>query len=233
MAISSYLAEEDKSIHYLEVPFRNFNLALVDNASSEYSFLTDFFSPYPFHHLSRKFIEIFEPTFALGRSLTKQLVDTTADALGVLLCVRLNQRFAFELQRRRIPAVDGYINGTNMLLWPRFQIVMDMHCESVRRAASLLSARTAASALSLTASDSAKQSTAPHFLTQRFGQFSHSILLLSSDAGDDEPVSSSLGRLRTDFEALLTKLSKGISDVKKRERFLSNNYSLVLTINSV
>ncbi len=44
MALSSYHAEEDQSTHYLEVVFRNFNLALVDNATSEYIFLAGFFS---------------------------------------------------------------------------------------------------------------------------------------------------------------------------------------------
>jgi hypothetical protein len=230
MALSAYLAEEDRSTHYLEVPFRSFNLALVDNASAEYSFLTEFFSPNSYHQVSRKFNEIFEPTFALGQSLTKTLTESTVDCLGVLLCVRLNQHFAFELQRRKIPAVDSYINGTNMLLWPRFQIVMDMHCESLRRVSAVSSSRGAASTLLLSTSNSAKQSAAPHFLTQRFGQFLQGILALSSEAGDDEPVSSSLGRLRNDFEAFLTKLSKGIGEPRKRERFLFNNYSLVLTI---
>jgi hypothetical protein len=36
--------------------------------------------------------------------------------------------------------------------------------------------------------------------------------------------------LRSEYEAYLTKLSKGISDARKRERFLCNNYSLVCTI---
>ncbi|KAK5139524.1 hypothetical protein LTR04_003508 [Oleoguttula sp. CCFEE 6159] len=208
-ALSSYLAEEDKSSHHLEVPFRAFNLALVDNASAEYSFITEFFSKQSFHAVNRKFAEIFEPTFALGQALTKQLVDTTVDALGVLICVRLNQHFAFELQRRKM--------------------IMDMHCESMRRAASSLSGRSAVSALSLTSSPNA-QSTAPHQLTQKFANFLQGILALSSEAGDDEPVSNSLGRLRGDFEAFLTKMSKSIGDSKKRERFLFNNYSLVGTI---
>ncbi|KAK4938779.1 Vacuolar protein sorting-associated protein 52, partial [Elasticomyces elasticus] len=65
-ALPSYLAEEDKSAHYLEVPFRAFNLALIDNASAEYAFLTGFFSRHSFHAVNRKFMEIFEPTFALG-----------------------------------------------------------------------------------------------------------------------------------------------------------------------
>jgi len=43
-------------------------------------------------------------------------------------------------------------------------------------------------------------------------------------------VSTSLGRLRSEMEAFLTKLSKSIADSRKRERFLYNNYSLVLTI---
>ena len=226
-AISSYLAEEDKSTHYLETPFLSFNLALIDNASAEYSFLTQFFSPNTFHQVSLKFASIFDPTFALGHALTKSLIDPTYDCLGILLCVRLNQHFAFELQRRKVPAADGYINGTNMLLWPRFQLAMDAHCESVRRATAAVSTRSAA--LSLTGSSSG-QSTAPHLLTQRFGQFLQGILALSSEGGDEEPVASSLGRLRGEFEGFLGKVAKSLGGEGRRERFLGNNYALVLTI---
>ena len=54
--------------------------------------------------------------------------------------------------------------------------------------------------------------------------------MLSSEAGDDEPVANSLGRLRMDFETFLTKMSKSVGEQRKRERFLSNNYSLIVTI---
>ena len=54
--------------------------------------------------------------------------------------------------------------------------------------------------------------------------------MLSSEAGDDEPVSNSLGRLRNEYQAFLTKMFKGIAEVRKRDRFLFNNYSLVCTI---
>jgi hypothetical protein len=231
MAISSYIAEEEKATHGFEVPFRNFNLALVDNVSSEYSFLTQMFSVKSFHHISRTASEIFEPVFTLGSAMTKQLTDNTTDCLGVLLCVRLNQRAAFELQRRKVPVAETYINGINMHLWPRFQKIMDLHCESLKRLSSG-AARSSVSALSLTM-DEAKQSSAPHFLTQRFGQLLHGILCLSSEAGDDEPVSNSLSRLGTEFDALLAKLGRGSGDTKRRERFLYNNYSLILTIISV
>lgn len=231
-ALSSYLAEEDHSYHGIETPFRNFNVALVDNVAAEYSFLTEFFSPMTFHQISRMAADIFEPSFTTGSNLTKKLIENTTDSLGVLMCVRLNQHSAFELQRRKVPVADSYVNGINMQLWPRFQVIMDLHGESLKRVGSN-TGRSAVSALSIAGGDDLKNSSAPHFLTQRFGQLMHGILVLSSDAGDDEPVSNSLARLSSEFDTLLAKLSRNGTDSKRRERFLFNNYSLILTIISV
>jgi vacuolar protein sorting-associated protein 52 len=235
MAVSSYAAEEDKSIHGFEIFFRNFNLAVIDNVSAEFSFLTEMFAVKTYQQISRKAAEIFEPVFTLGQSMTKQFIENTTDSLGVLICVRLNQQAAFELQRRKVPVADAYINRTNMQLWPRFQMIMDLHCESLKKAAAnISSSRSTVTALSLSGGDdAAKQSAAPHFLTQRFGQLLYGILALSNEAGDDEPVSNSLSRLIVEFDALLTKLSRSHGDPKRRERFLFNNYSLILTIISV
>ncbi|KAI0100843.1 Vps52-domain-containing protein [Nemania sp. FL0031] len=225
-AISSYLAEEDQSTHYLETPFRNFNLALIDNISAEYTFLASFFSPaLSYSTISRHFAYIFEPTLQLGQALTKSVVSDTYDAIGLLLSIRLNQHFQFELQRRKIPTADGYINGTAMLLWPRLQFVMNAHCESVRALTTTLPTRPPPKA------EQAKLSTAPHVVTQRFGQLIHAILSMSTEAGDDEPVVTSLRRLRSEMEAFLTKYSTAFgTDKRKRERFLYTNYSLILTI---
>ncbi|KAF6841939.1 vps52 sac2 family protein [Colletotrichum plurivorum] len=223
-AISSYLAEEDQTTHYLEVPFRNFNLALIDNATAEYTFLAAYFSPpLSLKAVSRQFNYIFEPTFAIGQTLTKALVTETYDALGLLLCIRINQHLAFELQRRKIPAVDGYINMTTMLLWPRLQVVMDHHCESVRQLTNSLPTKAKAA-------DQSKLSAAPHLVTQRFGQILQGVLALSAEAGDDEPVVTSLRRLRSEAEAFLACYSQSFGDKRKRERFLYNNYSLISTI---
>ncbi|KAI0198948.1 Vps52-domain-containing protein [Astrocystis sublimbata] len=225
-AISSYLAEEDQSTHYLETPFRNFNLAVIDNVTAEYTFLSSFFSPaLSYAAISRHFDYIFDHTLKLGHVLTKTLITETYDAIGLLLSIRLNQHFQFQLQRRKIPAADGYINGTAMLLWPRLQFVMNAHCESVRALTTTLPTKAPAKA------EQAKLSTAPHVVTQRFGQLLHGVLSMSTDAGDDEPVVTSLGRLRSEIEAFLTKYSTAFgTDKRKRERFLYTNYSLVLTI---
>lgn len=127
-----------------------------------------------------------------------------------------------------------------MFLWPKFQLAMDVHVESVRRSTNSLSSGSRAT-LSLTNSSAdSKGSTAPHVLTQRFGQFLQGILALSSDeniasvtgeatTSDIEPVGRSLERLRGEYEAFLMKASKGLAQ-GRRGRFLGNNYSLVLTI---
>ncbi|KAJ2902581.1 hypothetical protein MKZ38_000342 [Zalerion maritima] len=224
-ALPSYLAEEDYGTHYLEMPFRNFNLALIDNCTAEYTFLASFFSPaLSLAIIGKHFNYIFETTFTMGQALTKRLVSETYDALGLLLSIRLNQHFAFELQRRRVPAADSYVNGTTMLLWPRLQIVMSHHCDSIRNLTNSLPNKPSSSVAKTI-------NTAPHVMTQRFGNLLHGILTLSQEAGDDEPVVTSLRRLRAEVEAFLTKYSTGFgNDRRKRERLLYNNYSLILTI---
>lgn len=223
-ALSSYLAEEDQSTHYLEVPFRNFNLALIDNATAEYTFMATFFSPaLSFGQISKNFNYVFEPTFELGQTLSRSLVGESYDALGLLLCIRLNQHFAFELQRRKVPAVDGYINATTMLLWPRLQVIMDRHCDSVRHLTNVVPSKP-------NRADQAKLSAAPHVVTQRFGQLLHGFLALSADAGDDGPVVASLRRLRSEVETFLGRQAESYGDKRKSGRFLYNNYSLILTI---
>jgi hypothetical protein len=230
-AIPAHLAEEEKTASHPENLFRSFNLALIDNASFEYTFLTTYFTPNQTHHaILRTFAAIFEPTFALGQALTKQLVESTTDTLGLLLCVRLNQRLAFELQRRKVPAVEGYINATNMLLWPRFQRILDLHCTSLQKLTASLPTRPSTGAALLGASSATANSTAPTPLTQRFANLVQGILALSSEAGDDEPVSVSVARLRSEYEVYLNRMAKGIAEARKRDRFLCNNYSLVCTI---
>lgn len=230
-ALTSYLASEDRQTHYLEVPFLHFNISLVSNCTFEYTFLTMFFSPSSPQTVSHHLTSIFGPTFALGHSFTKFLSDPSYDCIGILIAVRLTQSLAFELQRHKCPAADPYINGTNMLLWPRFQLAMDMHADSIRRATASLPSSTRALTLSASGATSAsQQSSAPHPLTQRFGSFLQGILALSAEAGDDsEPVERSLERLRAEFDGFLRRAARGLN-AGKRERFLANNSALVLTI---
>ena len=235
---------------YIETPFHAFTTAVTENASAEFTFLTSFF---PINgalsSLSRRFFSIFEPVFELGHSLTRQLTGETADCLGLLLCIRITQRHAFCLQRRKCPVAESWINGTNMLLWPRFQSVMDIHIDSLKRAtASVYSSGRATLSLTANKTDNGRGNVAPSPITQRFGQLLQGLLLLSSSenfanassgarlaiegaliSSDTEPVARSLQRLRSEVENFLSKMAKGMGAIRGR-KFLANNYNLILTI---
>lgn len=252
-AMPSHAAEESKSAHHIETPFMALNLTLIDNASFEYSFLNSFFSARStitkattttIDHatISRQFNIIFSPITALATNLTKDLITESYDALGVLLLIRLTQHFAFVLQRRKVPALDTYVNGTNMLLWPRFQSLLDANCTSLRQLTSSLPTRQSGASnaagtiagFSSSGGGNAGGSTAPHPVTQRFANFAKGIIDLSSEAGDDEPVSNSLARLRGEYESFLSKLGgsfgSGDKGRKEKKKLLANNYTLILAV---
>jgi vacuolar protein sorting-associated protein 52 len=230
-AIPAHLAEDAKHPTNLETPFLNLNLALLDNATSEYTTCQSLFPTSTYQSLSRTVLTILEPTLSLAQTFTSTLIANTTDSIGILLCIRLNQKLAFELQRRKLPILDNYINYTNILLWPRLQQTMDLHTESLKKVSLPNTGRAAALSLSLiTNTPSSSDSLAPHPITQRFATFLTSLLASSTSASADEPLSNSLIRLRNEYESLMTKLSKSAGDKAKQARFLANNYSLVLTI---
>ena len=235
---------------HTETPFYAFTTAIADNASAEYAFLSAFLPPMtPLSALSRTFSTIFAPVFDIGLSFTKNLIGDTMDCIGILLCIRITQQQAFALQRQKCPVADGWINGTNMLLWPKFQNSLDAHIDSVKRMTEAVSSAPRAT-LSLTSnkSDSTINSIAPHLITQRYGQLVHGILTLtqipfkttgmhisamtddSTPLGSDsEPVGRSLDRLRSEVELFLYKIASTLGQGRSN-RFLANNFSLVMTI---
>ena len=246
-ALPASTAEDTKTPVYLEVPFLHYNLALLDNATAEYTFLSSFLpltqtGTFTLQKLSRALTSIFQPSFDIGSALTKTLTSDSYDALALLLCIRLTQHSAFTTQRRRIPTLDTHINATSIQLWPRFQQILDAHVDSLKRLTSSLPSRNAqsnsaasAAFTSLTGgSSTSSASTAPHAITQRFANLLRGILALSAEARDDEPVGSSVARLREGFEAWISKMAAGFGAGEKgrreRERFLQSNYGLVTAV---
>ncbi|KAG9300693.1 hypothetical protein G9A89_023491 [Geosiphon pyriformis] len=210
-----HIAENNNQKYTFEAIFRSFNLTLIDNASSEYFFDVEFLSKDddPALEVARDcFAEIFDSTIKLGLATLKQYVDSSFDALGILLCIRLNTQFAEELQRRRVPALESYTNQIRMLLWPRFQAIMDMHVESVKKARSKFVTKDAH----------------PHYITRRYGEFAASILTLNEEYSDPILINS-LSRLRSEVTLMLNKMSGGFDDRKSRLIFLINNYDLIIT----
>lgn len=166
-------------------------------------------------------------TTVSGRVVNQLLVlnapGTTCDAYALLLMIRLVQKSQLALHNKfHIPTMDDYHHQVLMLLWPHFTKIIDLHCDSMKKSI-------------LQSTDN--KSLAPIALTQQFAQFLLGILTLCNSAGDQdykgEPIVVSIGRLRNDFEGVLTKVSNNSfrsSKQVEREIFLYNNYFLVVNI---
>lgn len=221
----------------------------MDNVSTEYLFIADFFTYKSNDKQANLSNDIFETTFQYGESFTRRLLERAdLDGYGILLCIRILQSLEFELQHRKVPVMESYCNRINMLLWPRFQTIMDAHADNLRKlsggrlhhqqGAQQDTLPSISAILSYAAPPTQLNSSAPHAVTQKFATFLNGILELSPDEKESEPVSTSLVRMRNEFEAFLTKISSKLSataenhpsDSNIRERFLYNNYMLVYTI---
>ncbi|KAF9388230.1 Vacuolar protein sorting-associated protein 52 [Podila verticillata] len=204
-----HVANEKNMKYPYEALFRSFNLALIDNASSEYLFLIEYFSKIPrpdVEGIQSVFTQIFEPTLKLGLANVKEYADSSYDAIGILLCLRINHQLANELERRKIPTLDKYRDAIHMVLWPRFQVVVDMHIDSVRKA---------------------KTRIKPKNIARRYGEFASSLLLLHDEQTDVMP---RLALLRLETSSLFEVMSKTFPDTKSRLIFLINTFDLVLTL---
>ncbi|KAI8073158.1 Sac2 family-domain-containing protein [Gongronella butleri] len=212
---------EAKDLRYqFEQVFRSLNLTLIDNASSEYLFIYEFFSRdgNKADEIAKTiFQQIFEPTQKVCSNFTKTYVEASFDAVGILLCIRINTQLTLELQRRRIPALEGYTNATNMLLWPRFQYLMTIHIDSLRKMASTKSMNTVVKDIH------------PHYVTRRYAEFAASLLVLN-DGYDDAILTNSIHKLRHEFEALLSRMANEFSDSLQKPAFLINNYDLIINV---
>ncbi|KAJ2715633.1 Vacuolar protein sorting-associated protein 52 [Coemansia spiralis] len=221
-AIVLAVAGEEGSRLPFEELFRSFNLALVDNATAEYEFITQFFvSPKARQRAAGAdmvrmvFGHIFEPSLCGGEQFLRGHLDTSHDALGVLLCVRIVAQLAGELQRRRVPVLDAYINALSMLLWPRFQALIDSHIESVKRL-------TAARARS-------RIDTQPPAALRRYAELAASLLRLNAGYST-HVVALSLARLRAEVQAYLAHVAGGSADRHAGLVFLINSYDMLLTV---
>ena len=68
------------------------------------------------------------------QTVLKQYIDNAYDAVGVLICIRLNLQNLRIMQKRRNTCLEAFMNATNMLLWPKYQQIMDLHVESLKTA---------------------------------------------------------------------------------------------------
>lgn len=218
----SQIAENNTMSHYIETGFKNLNLAVLDNCTVELEFLRNFFRISNDEDEFRGILEqIFQPTFSKTIEYTKKLIQHTFDIFGVLMCIRIAQQFQFESERRQNIVTKENLTNHLMLLWPKFQQLVDFQCDSLHKVPI-----TAALSRSLNTTSQRNPLTTPLELTIRFSTFLSSLVTLACTHRvpideKSEPLYNSIIRIRNDFETVMTKCSKKTSSP---ERMLATNY---------
>jgi hypothetical protein len=160
------------------------------------------------------FNEIFAGPFAVIEEHMTAVMPNCYDAIGLLLMIHLTYQHQLIMSKRRVPCLDSYFDKLNLVLWPRFKMVIDMHLSSLRTA----NARTLW-----------EDDVRPHYVTRRYAEFAASLLHLNVNYGDGQ-LDLNLERLRVAVDDLLVKLSRMFRQQKQQTIFLINNYDLVLSV---
>jgi len=113
-----------------------------------------------------------------------------------------------------VHCLDAFFDRVNILLWPRFKIILDMHVESVQK---------------VKANSVKKDSILPHYVTTRYAEFCGAILKLNREYNDDFLLSN-LRRLRNEVDKLLERAAGRVALPKNQVIFLINNYNVILRI---
>lgn len=203
--------------NFIELGFKNLNLAILDNSTVEFNFLTKFFQISNNDEEIKGILEqIFQPTLAHAIEYFETILLNTYvfDIFGVLISVRITKQLQFESQKRNLFLMENFLNDQLMLLWPKFQQLVDWQSKSINELS--------VNSLTLKKPESL---TSVHELTIALSIFLKSLLLLSvyqnNEDARSEPLYNSIIRIRNDFESFMTKISKMTNNP---EKFLSINY---------
>ncbi|KAL2619828.1 hypothetical protein R1flu_000033 [Riccia fluitans] len=208
-AIIPHIAEASNARFPYEVLFRSLHKLLMDTATSEYLFCSSFFGE------DSIFNDIFTGPFGVINEHLNAVLPNSFDGIGLMLMVRLTYHHQLVMSRRRVPCLDSYFDKLNLLIWPRFKLVFDMHLNSIQ----------SANVRTLWEDD-----VRPHYVTRRYAEFAASLLHLNKDYGDGQILDLNLERLRVAVDDLLVKLARMFRQQKQQTIFLINNYDMVLAV---
>ncbi|QLL34344.1 hypothetical protein HG536_0G02030 [Torulaspora globosa] len=216
----SQIAENNTMQNYIEIGYKNLNLAILDNCRVELEFVKTFFQLSANEEESLGLVEqIFQNTFNEALEYTRQLIQHTYDLFGVLINIRVTQQLQLESEKHHLTVMKDYLDTQLMILWPKLQQLVDFQCESLRK----VPITTSIAKLYGSQEDPL---TTPHELTVQFSRFLTSLLKLATTHEKQvdersEPLYNSIIRIRNDFETVMTKCSK---KSKSPERMLATNY---------
>ncbi|XP_039580852.1 vacuolar protein sorting-associated protein 52 homolog [Passer montanus] len=136
------------------------------------------------------------------------------DAIAVFLCIHLALRFRALMAKRGVPALDGYWGWLLELLWPRFELILELHIQSVQ----------GTDPQRLGGLD-----TRPHYITRRYAEFSSAIVSINQTL-PSERSDALLARLQLEVENLVLRAAAEFPSRREQLVFLINNYDMMLSV---
>ena len=217
--IVPHAAQEAAHRFHQEALLRSLGLSLAEHACHEHHFLHDFFladgdrGRELFHRLLGRSIGVF----------SKAVEDVSTgswDALGLYLSLQLLYRLQALMGRRGVAVLEPVWERLLAALWPRFEVVMNAHSESLRSAD-----------LSRLAPS---PDTRPHYVTRRYAELLSGLLSVSglgeqSGGFGLERLQPILARLESEMETFVSGLASRVPQGSRKAQLVCqiNNWDLV------
>ncbi|XP_064217245.1 vacuolar protein sorting-associated protein 52 homolog isoform X2 [Aotus nancymaae] len=209
----SYLGRLMKVQYPFEALFRSQHYALLDNSCREYLFICEFFvvSGPAAHDL---FHAVMGRTLSMTLKHLESYLTDCYDAIAVFLCIHIVLRFRNIAAKRDVPALDRYWEQVLALLWPRFELILEMNVQSVR---------------STDPQRLGGLDTRPHYITRRYAEFSSALVSINQTIPNERTMQL-LGQLQVEVENFVLRVAAEFSSRKEQLVFLINNYDMMLGV---
>lgn len=208
-----HTAQRGDSRYPYETLFRSQHYALLDNGCREFLFLCDFFMVAGNSGLDL-FNSIMGKTLSMFLKSMSTYVSDCYDSIAVFLCIHIILRFRAITTKRSIPALNKYWEAVLELLWPRFDLILEMNIHSIRSSdphrLGLLDTR-------------------PHYITRRYAEFSSAIVSINQTF-PNERTNTLLGQLQVEVENFVLKMAAEFPSRRDQLIFLINNYDMMLSV---
>ncbi|KAK5620314.1 Vacuolar protein sorting-associated protein 52 [Crenichthys baileyi] len=208
-----HTAQRGDSRYPYETLFRSQHYALLDNGCREYLFLCDFFMVAGNSALDL-FYCIMGKTLSMFLKSMSTYVSDCYDSIAIFLCIHIILRFRAITAKRTIPALDKYWEAVLELLWPRFELILEMNIQSIRN------------------TDPQKLGvldTRPHYITRRYAEFSSAIVSINQTF-PNERTNALLAQLQVEVENFVLKMAAEFPSRRDQLIFLINNYDMLLSV---
>ncbi|XP_072315717.1 vacuolar protein sorting-associated protein 52 homolog [Eucyclogobius newberryi] len=196
-----------------ETLFRSQHFALLDNGCREFLFLCDFFMVTGNSALDL-FNCIMGKTLGMFLKSMSSYVCDCYDSIAIFLCIHIILRFRAITAKRNIPALDKYWEAVLELLWPRFELILEMNIHSIR---------------STDPQRLGVLDTRPHYITRRYAEFSSAIVSINQTF-PNERTHTLLGQLQVEVENFVLKMAAEFPSRRDQLIFLINNYDMMLSV---